>query len=398
MNFFLIKGKRDWQKYFDFYIAVRLSNRRFLCTFASMITARYSPYSLPFKTPVLTSRGSMTHKHGYIIQLEQKGITGTGECSYIEGLSIDSLSDYTAMLDIVSVHIDQIADVYYTKGILPAELLMRFPSIAFGLETALLDLANGGRHEIVKDSAFFKGQEDIPINGLVWMGTDVFMQQQIEQKLTEGFKCIKIKVGAIDFSEECRLIEGIRKNYGADRIEIRLDANGGFNEQNVRERLRMLAQYDIHSIEQPVKPQQYLLMRQLCAEKIIPIALDEELIGTDDKNIKAKLLEMILPQYIILKPSLLGGFGASEEWIDLATTMKINWWATSALESNIGLNAIAQWAADLAPRLSTKGRGGVTVQGLGTGSLYTNNISSPLFIANGLLKYDVKREWGGLIV
>jgi o-succinylbenzoate synthase len=336
----------------------------------------------------------MTHKHGYFIQLAQKGITGTGECSYIEGLSIDFLTGYTAMLDAVVEHIDQITDDYYAKGVLPAEILMRFPSIAFGLETALLDLAHGGRHEIIKESAFFKGQEDIPINGLVWMGTDAFMKQQIEQKLTEGFKCIKIKVGAIDFSEECRLIEGIRKEYGSDQIEIRLDANGGFNEKNVRERLRTLAQYDIHSIEQPVKPQQYLLMRQLCAENIIPIALDEELIGTDDKNIKAKLLEMILPQYIILKPSLLGGFGACEEWIDIATSMRIDWWATSALESNIGLNAIAQWVADLSHRITMKGRGGVTVQGLGTGSLYTNNVPSPLFIADGHLKYAVKGEWG----
>jgi L-alanine-DL-glutamate epimerase-like enolase superfamily enzyme len=220
------------------------------------------------------------------------------------------------------------------------------------------------------------------------MGDDAFMQQQIGQKLTDGFRCIKIKVGAIDFKEECRLIESIRKHYNASQIEIRLDANGGFSEQNVRERLKILAQFDIHSIEQPVKPQQYLLMHQLCAEKIIPIALDEELIGTWQNDFKQKLLETIRPQYIILKPSLLGGLAACDEWITVAKSLHINWWATSALESNIGLNAIAQWAAK---RIKTEGA--ATVQGLGTGGLYENNITSPLYIKSGHLNYDSAAKW-----
>jgi o-succinylbenzoate synthase len=326
----------------------------------------------------------MTHKNGYYLTIEDKGIKGIGECSYIEGLSIDRLDSFKDKLQEVCRNIKDIADTYYEEGKLPDELLSHYPALAFGLESALLDLKNGGKQEIIKGSAFYAGTQTIPINGLVWMGDDAFMQQQIEQKLADGFRCIKIKVAAIDFKEECRLIENIRKQYDASQIEIRLDANGGFNEQNVRERLKTLAQFDIHSIEQPVKPQQYLLMHQLCAENIIPIALDEELIGTHQNDIRYKLLQMIRPQYIILKPSLLGGFTACNEWVSIANELNINWWATSALESNIGLNAIAQWTADKTSQ---------TVQGLGTGALYVNNIESPLYIEAGQLKYDPACKW-----
>jgi o-succinylbenzoate synthase len=351
------------------------------------MTASYQPYTLQFKTPVLTSRGSMQYKNGYYIAIEDKGNKGVGECSYIEGLSIDRLDSFEQKLRETCAEIWQVADEYYENGELPAGLMRDYPALAFGLEAALLDLSNGGRHEIIAGSAFLAGKKGIPVNGLVWMGSDAFMQQQIEQKLAEGFRCIKIKVGAIGFSEECRLIEGIRKRYAPAQIEIRLDANGGFNENNVRERLHTLSQFAIHSIEQPVKPQQYLLMHRLCAENIIPIALDEELIGTWQHDIQHKLLETIRPQYIILKPSLLGGLAACDTWIKAAGKLHTGWWATSALESNVGLNAIAQWVA---------AKDTAMVQGLGTGSLYQNNISSPLYIQSGHLRYDAKKEWAAI--
>jgi o-succinylbenzoate synthase len=330
----------------------------------------------------------MTHKNGYYITIENEGIEGIGECSYIEGLSIDRLDNFEGELKKVCIDIDKIAENYYADGILPEYFISHYPALGFGIETALLDLRNGGKHEIIKDSAFYKGTRDIPINGLVWMGSDEFMQQQIEAKLADGFRCIKIKVGAIDFKEECRLIENIRKNYSPAQIEIRLDANGGFTEHNVRERLHILSKYTIHSIEQPVKPQQYLLMHQLCKESIIPIALDEELIGSYQSDIRMKLLETISPQYIILKPSLLGGFATCDEWMSIASRLGIGWWATSALESNIGLNAIAQWAVAKSCHEGTN-----TVQGLGTGGLYSNNIASPLYIEAGHLKYVTAEKW-----
>ena len=358
----------------------------------------FKKYQLTFKKPVLTSRGSMTHKNGYYITIENEGVRGIGECSYIEGLSIDRLDsfeaklaevcaaieDMAAMPDSIGENTEELVDALYNTEILPGDLASYYPSMLFGIETALLDLCNGGKHEIVRGSEFFAGKQNIPINGLVWMGSDEFMQQQIEQKLADGFRCIKIKVGAIDFAEECRLIENMRKRYNPEHIEIRLDANGAFTEKNVRERLRILSQYTIHSIEQPVKPQQYLLMHQLCGEQIISIALDEELIGTDQQEMRVKMLEMIRPQYIILKPSLLGGFASCDEWIDIADTLGINWWATSALEGNIGLNAIAQWAASKNTDM---------VQGLGTGGLYTDNIASPLYMESGHLKYDPSVAW-----
>lgn len=349
--------------------------------------ASYHPYSLEFKKPVLTSRSRMTHKHGYYLTIEANGTRGVGECSYIEGLSIDDLRGYEAALLNLCSEIEEIGDAYFESGILPLDLVVRYPSIAFGLETALLDLRNGGKHEIIKGSEFYAGKKAIPINGLVWMGDEGFMREQIEQKLADGFRCIKIKVGAIDFDEECRLIESIRARYGPAQMEIRLDANGAFTADNVHAKLKRLSAYTIHSIEQPVKPQQYLLMHNLCRENIIPIALDEELIGTSESFIRQRLLETIRPQYIILKPSLLGGLAVCDDWIAQAAKLNISWWATSALEGNIGLNVIAQWAAS---------KDTTMIQGLGTGSLYTNNIPSPLVIEMGHLRYDKTKNWAAL--
>ena len=350
--------------------------------------ASFKKYQLKFKSPVLTSRGSMSYKNGYYIFLEDNGVTGIGECSFIEGLSIDRLDHIEEILHEAFKEIDEIAEIYSYHEVLP-EYFDEYPAAAFGIETALLDLKYGGKRQIFDRSDFFEGKATIPINGLVWMGSDAFMQEQISQKLADGFRCIKIKVGAIDFKEECRLIENIRKNHSPDQIEIRLDANGAFNESNVRERLHILSQYIIHSIEQPIKPQQYLLMHHLCAENIIPIALDEELIGIRGDGIHQKLLETIRPQYIILTPSLLGGLYICDDWVYSAEKLGIQWWATSALESNIGLNAIAQWAS---AKLLKSGMN--TVQGLGTGSLYENNIQSPLYIESGQLKFASNEKWG----
>jgi len=238
-------------------------------------------------------------------------------------------------------------------------------------------------------SKFSKEQAPIPINGLVWMGSKEFMNEQINEKLSEGFQCIKMKIGAIDFQTEIALIESIRKEYPKEKIEIRVDANGAFLPEEAMEKLKILSDLDIHSIEQPIKQGQTKQMRELCENTPLPIALDEELISVFEEDKKEELLRNIKPQYIILKPSLLGGFAASLEWIKLADEMNIGWWVTSALESNIGLNAIAQWTYTLKNDLP---------QGLGTGSLYTNNLDSPLTVAKGTLYYDQNKRWQNKLI
>jgi o-succinylbenzoate synthase len=340
------------------------------------LKAWYKPYQLQFKNPVLTSRGSMAVKNGYYLFISDGVNTGTGECSFIEGLSIDRLDNYEEKLS-------QLCTAIETRQ---SELFPDFslyPSISFGYECALLDLQNGGK-KILFESSFTSGAKSIPINGLVWMGNKDFMQQQIAQKLHDGFTCIKMKVGAIDFEEEVSLLEYIRKLYPKQKIEIRLDANGAFHPNEAFRKLEILSAYHIHSIEQPIKPGQPSAMKELCNNPPIPIALDEELIGPYDWEKASELLEIIRPQYIILKPSLLGGFKVCDMWIQIAGQNKIGWWATSALESNIGLNAIAQW-------VFTKKN--PMVQGLGTGSLYTNNVNCPLAIEGGMLHYRKETVW-----
>ena len=255
------------------------------------------------------------------------------------------------------------------------ELLANEPSLLFGLETAFLDWQNGGKQQIF-DSAFLRGERSIPINGLVWMGEESFMHQQIEQKLADGFSCIKMKVGAIDFETEINLLNSIRKRYSKEEITLRVDANGAFSLTEVDEKLQRLADLDIHSIEQPIAPAQIIEMRDLCARTPLPIALDEELIGVTTTTDRKQLLESIQPQFIILKPSLHGGLSGCLEWIELATAAGIPWWMTSALESNIGLNAVAQFTGMYDPSLP---------QGLGTGGLYETNFETRLVIRNGEL-------------
>jgi o-succinylbenzoate synthase len=340
------------------------------------LKAWYKPYQLQFKNPVLTSRGSMTVKNGYYLFISDGVNTGTGECSFIEGLSIDRLDNYEVTLQNLCTAIETNQPELFPDFSL-------YPSLSFGYECALLDLQTGGK-KILFESDFTKGEKSIAINGLVWMGNKDFMLQQIAQKLHDGYRCIKMKVGAIDFDEEVSLLEYIRELYPKEKIEIRLDANGAFHPNEAHRKLEILSRYDIHSIEQPIKPGQRIAMEELCDNPPIPIAFDEELIGLYDWEEASELLEIVRPQYIILKPSLLGGFEVCNMWIRIAEKNKMSWWATSALEANIGLNAIAQWAFT---------KNNPMVQGLGTGSLYTNNVLSPLVVEGGALHYLPEKEW-----
>lgn len=343
-----------------------------------MLKAHFKKYQLHFKFQARTSRGEMKVKNGYYLMLSDGTNTGTGECSFIEGLSIDDMATYEATLQ-------QLCKYIAHEKTEPKPTLKHYPSIKAGWEMAQLDLLHQGSKILFK-SSFTEGKAQIPINGLIWMGNREHMLEQTEQKLKDGYKCIKIKVGAIDFDDELMLLDFIRKKWPADVIDIRLDANGAFKPDEVFEKLERLSKFSIHSIEQPVTHGQFELMRKVCANSPIPVALDEELIDLKGMT-KDELLKFISPQYIILKPSLLGGFESCNEWISAAGRHKILWWATSALESNIGLNAIAQWTFTKSEK---------TVHGLGTGGLYTNNIPSPLFVSNGFLGYNPSQPWGSV--
>lgn len=320
----------------------------------------------------------MTHKNGYYLFISDGVKTGVGECSYIEGLSADDLVSYEQKLK-------ELCNCVESNGEVTEIDFSKHPSVLFGYETAMADYENGGL-KILYESDFTEGKAGIPINGLIWMGTKEFMLQQMQQKLDDGFICIKVKVGAIDFEEELRMLAYLREQFPPQIVELRLDANGAFSKENVFDKLRRLAEFGIHSIEQPVKPGQYDLMKELCAASIIPVVLDEELIPGSVSN-KLEAIHKINPQFIILKPSLLGGFSVCNELLLEAETLNIGWWVTSALESNIGLNAIAQWTAILDNPVH---------QGLGTGGLYQNNVESPLFITEGMLAFDPSKVWGAL--
>ena len=337
--------------------------------------ARHTTIDLQFKFPAGTSRGVLLQKSSSFLIVEQDGFTGIGECSTIPRLSMDPMEKYAEKLDEVCSLLNKACKLEDID-------LSDFPSIAFGLETAILDLKAKGS-KILFSSEFTHQYVGIPINGLVWMGDKDFMKKQLREKIAAGFHCIKLKVGALDFQTELEIIAGIRSQFSSSDVEIRLDANGGFSAQEALQKLQKLAQYQIHSIEQPIRQGQFDAMAELCATSPIDIVLDEELIAVDSAD-RASILETIKPAYIILKPSLLGGFKASEEWIDIAEKHGVKWWITSALESNIGLNAIAQWTFTLNSKLP---------QGLGTGQLYTNNVPSPLQIENAKLYYNSALNW-----
>lgn len=344
-----------------------------------MYLASNIKFTLHFRKPSGTSRGILTEKDSWFIKLsstENREIIGLGECSLIPGLSPEKWENFESVLDEKCLEVTQ--GKMELSGPIPL-----FPSIQFGLETALLDLKNGGKR-ILFPSEFTNGQQGIPINGLIWMGDKNNMLQQIADKLNHGFSILKLKVGAIDFQEELDILRTIRNEYKEKDLEIRLDANGAWSTNNAISRLQRLAMYKIHSLEQPIKAGNIEEMASVCSSSPIPIALDEELIGIEIKEDKKNLLESIHPSFIILKPSMLGGFKASEEWIRFAAELNIGWWVTSALESNIGLNAIAQWTATLNTKMP---------QGLGTGTLFTNNFPSPLSLSGSRLFYRPENSW-----
>lgn len=346
---------------------------------------------LHFKFEAGTSRGKLKHKDTWYIQLlNHNTIIGIGEAGPLEGLSIET---NTEMPDELNRVVKALTGLEVPTNM--AEILVlssqvcskNFPSIQFAVETALLDALNGGE-KIIFPTDFIQNEKRIPINGLIWMGDKEFMQLQIQQKLAAGFNCIKMKIGAIDFDTEIQLLSNIREKYSTDEITLRVDANGAFKPQEAPNKLDQLFGLGIHSIEQPIKSGQWNDMAKLCEYSTLPIALDEELIGVHHKKDKEALLKHIKPEYIILKPSLLGGIASTLEWVSIAKELNISWWMTSMLESNIGLNAICQ----LADYLSVK-----MPQGLGTGQLYHNNVDSPLTIEKGAIYYDKSKRWAEIL-
>ena len=303
-----------------------------------ILRASYKKHELQFIKPARTSRGEMQTHTAYYIILKNGTTTGTGEASPLKGLSIDAVDHIE---DIIKGFCLQI-----NEGTPPLDLdIEKFPGGRFAFESALKELENSNEH-ILFETDFIRGK-GIPINGLVWMDSKEEMLKQAFEKINTGFHCIKFKVGALDFDEECKMLETVRKKYPSYKIEIRLDANGAFKNDEALCQLNELSRFDIHSVEQPIKAKQIELMQEICSKSKIPVALDEELIGADVTTVGKKLLEFIKPKFIIIKPTLLGGFTLSEQWIKPANDLKIGWWATSALESNIGLNAIAQWVSSL---------------------------------------------------
>ena len=340
------------------------------------MTAAYKQYKLQFKQPSGTSRGVLTNKETWFIIINDGTKQGIGECGVFRGLSIDDRPDFEDTLKWVCNNITKKFDDLMIE-------LIAFPSIQFGLEMAFLSLKSQDTFTLFP-SKFTNGKDAISINGLIWMGDLTFMQQQIKSKIEAGFSCIKIKIGALDFKTEVDLLKSIRQEFSVNDIELRVDANGAFLPSEALEKLKILSELDLHSIEQPIKQGQIKEMARLCKETPLPIALDEELIGVFSVTKKEELLQTINPQYIILKPSLVGGFKGSEEWINLANKQNIGWWITSALESNIGLNAIAQWTYTLGNNMP---------QGLGTGDLFTNNFDSPLIVKKGTLQLEKNNHW-----
>ena len=338
--------------------------------------AEYHKYILKFKQPSGTSRGVLKIKETWFIIINNNGKVGIGECGILRGLSADDRPDYEEKLKWTCENIN----LGLAKLI---NELVELPSIQFGLEIAFKSLESQNKFELFP-SKFTRSNYSIPINGLIWMGTEAFMKVQIKEKIDSGFSCIKMKIGAIDFKTELNLLKSVRKEFSSNDIELRVDANGAFKADEALEKLKRLSEFDLHSIEQPIKAGQIYEMAQLCENTPLPIALDEELIGIFDVTNKTKLLQIIKPQYIILKPSFIGGWQGSNEWIEFANDLNIGWWITSALESNIGLNAIAQWTYTLKNDLP---------QGLGTGSLFTNNFDSPLEVKNGNLYYNNIVTW-----
>lgn len=342
-----------------------------------MIRASYIAYPLLFVRPAGTSRGILKRKPCWFIRLtSSRGETGIGEVSFIPGLSVEDPDE-------LEIQVDHVCKLISRGELEPARQLPALPGVQFALETALLDLKNGGG-QLLYPSEFTAGQNGIRTNGLIWMGALPFMISQIQDKILLGFRVLKLKVGSLRFEEELDLIRWIRTEFASSRLEIRLDANGAWKPDEAREKIEKLSRWDIHSIEQPIAAGQPDELARLCKDSPIPVALDEELIGRTGPVEKDELLARVRPAYLILKPGLLGGFSATEEWITLAEKYGARWWVTSALESNVGLNAIAQWTWQLGIRRH---------QGLGTGALYTNNLASPLQMRGEQLWFRPEKPW-----
>ena len=344
--------------------------------FGGTMTASYHKYILNFKRPSGTSRGILKTKETWFLRIQENEKTGIGECGILRGLSIDDRPEYESKLKWLCQNIDK-----PFKEL--KEALTEFPSIKFGLEMAFKSLHSETSFELFPTN-FTESKDAIPINGLVWMGTETFMKEQIKEKIDAGFNCIKMKIGAIDFQTEIDLLKSIRKEFSSKDIELRVDANGAFDFKDALGKLNILSELDLHSIEQPIKVGNFQEMASLCSKTPLPIALDEELIGLFSVTKKQEMLQTINPHYIILKPSLVGGFEESNAWIDLAEKQGVEWWITSALESNVGLNAIAQY---------TYTKHSTMPQGLGTGGLFTNNFECPLYVEKGTLNYDSLKQW-----
>lgn len=340
--------------------------------------ATLKKHTLQFTFDAGTSRGVLREKKTWYLILEKEGIKGIGEAGPLAKLSIDDVADFEQLAGSIVAQTNSLRSYEEISDLVPAHL----PALRFALQTAWKDLENGG-NRIIFNNDFSLKNSPIAINGLVWMNQADHMIQQVDEKLRQGYTCIKIKVGAIDFEEEKRVIAYIRSQSAS--VAIRLDANGAWTYEEALDKLTQLKPYGIHSIEQPIKAGQIALMGKLCRKKIIDIALDEELIGINNLISKKELLTDIAPQYIILKPTLLGGFDSCDEWIQLAENMHIGWWNTSALESNIGLNAICQYSYQKNSNI---------MHGLGTGMLYSNNIASPLQVQQGEIQYVKDKPWG----
>lgn len=351
----------------------------------------YTSQVFHFNFQARTSRGAMRERKSWFVKIWDQtnpDVYGLGECAPLPGLSIDDVSDYEERLREALQRLQELTidngqlTMDRIQSLIRQVISLQYPSIIFGLETALLDLMNGGKR-IIFDNDFQKGKE-LPINGLIWMADMDLMLQQIAIKVYDGFTCIKMKVGGLNFEKECDILHYVRKKYYREDITIRLDANGAFKPDDCLYKLKELSKFGIHSIEQPIKPGQRDLMREISEQSPIPIALDEELIGVNSPEDKKILLEACRVPYIILKPSLHGGILSSLEWIKLAEEKKVGWWITSALESNVGLNAICQLTAEFSVDIP---------QGLGTGQLYDNNIESPLLVKKGNISLMQDQDW-----
>nr|WP_320193865.1 o-succinylbenzoate synthase [uncultured Desulfobacter sp.] len=337
--------------------------------------SRVIEHKLQFKRPAGTSRGVLNHRRVWYLVLEKEGRVGVGECAPLPGLSAESIPEVEQALAGLAADPDSFCSRAVHQNI-PS-------SVQFAMETAQKDLEQAGT-QILFPSRFTRGDKGIPINGLIWMGELSFMKEQVRQKLDLGWRCIKLKIGALQFDDELAILKGIRSEYSADDVILRVDANGGFSPDEVLDRLGQLAELDIHSIEQPIAKGQWSQMAELCRQSPLDIAFDEELIGITAREDKIRLLDALTPHYLVLKPSLHGGMNGCDEWIELADARGIDWWITSYLESNLGLNAIAQWAFLKQPLLH---------QGLGTGQLFTNNMDSPLEIRGEELFFDPDKRF-----